>query len=434
VQTHKISKRLALGAIGTALLASLAAPAIPALAAAPPDANSSAPPSAKLSQEHWEKLDKVSKSEQALGVFGLDSSPVLVLPADTSTGQKAKVLGEVAKALGATEATSTAPATKSVVTPAVKISRFTKKQLDEMEKDIGTGPWKKGQYGVGLSYDGETDKMIVDTDAPDSVTPALTEAYGDKIKVRRARILPQNNRYDDRNNPFHFGGSSLTDGGGVCSSGYGLDGVINVDNGQRVPAMTTAGHCFMRHALIKNRRWDWTHGEWEGWIKRDDYSLDVQAFVGYNYGNRIWTGNNPFDPFSDQNLAVKGEGSLYKGRIVCVSGVTTWRHCNHPISVDNYGFSWPMRNGEWRWNPTADGFTYAPSNNAWKNFNDGPHTEGGDSGAPIYAEDWGGAMAIGTHQGIITWREDACGCTAYRMVGVKIRSTLHNWGAYLKTG
>lgn len=120
---------------------------------------------------------------------------------------------------------------------------------DEIEKGIATGPWKKRvakDYNVGMSYDGVTYKMIVETDAPSSVTPALADAYDDKIKVRRARITQQYNRFSDYS-PF-FGGSPLVGPGRnnqdvLCSSGFALANVEHVDTRQRVEMMTTAGHC-----------------------------------------------------------------------------------------------------------------------------------------------------------------------------------------------
>ncbi|SPF07261.1 hypothetical protein [Streptomyces sp. MA5143a] len=404
------SKRIAgIVAGAVAVMVPLAAPASSAVAAS----SSAATPSKGPSQEQLKQIDKVAKAEHALGVFAAESGPVLVLPAGTPADRKAEALGKAAKVLDATT---------------VKVSKFTQKELDGLGKDILTGPWNKNDSLVTIEYDGATDKMIVNTDAPESDRTGLAKAHGDKIKVRHARIQSQWNRFDDYA-PF-WGGTSLMNDLSVCTSGWGLRNVENQDNGQRVDMMTTAGHCFSRHDLIVNRHEDWSSGQWMGWVKHTDWNLDVEAFLGYRYEGQIWTGSYSW---ANDSRPVKGLGGLWQGLTVSVSGQTTFAHGNHTITADNYGFTWRSEDGNQHYTWNGDGFAYAPGSN-WPSYDQGMHTEVGDSGAPIYTVDYnGGAYAVGSHSGMVQWWEGNCGCQQYRMYGVKMGSVLGSWGASLMT-
>jgi hypothetical protein len=121
---------------------------------------------------------------------------------------------------------------------------------------------------------------------------------------------------------------------------------------------------------------------------------------------------------------------MYTGLHVCVSGQTTYNHCGHPIASTNYGFSWYDRNGHSHYNNSADGFTY----NRGGTNNNGTLTAAGDSGAPVHVpHDQYTTSATGSHSGLVSWYEGACGCTQYRMYGVKAQFVHDKWGGSVST-
>lgn len=401
------SKRLARMAIGAAVVAvSLASPT-PSWAADEPAAAAAKKPS----QAQWEELDKVAKKHSAFGVFGVtsDSGPVLTLPAGASADEKVKVVAEVPDGIQVT----------------VKTSKFTKNEVDKIQKGIGEAKWHKDakKYGLGAFYDGEKDTVVVNTDAPESIREALKNSYGDKIQVVQSRFEQQATRFDDYER--FYGGASIHNNHGTCTAGWKIR-AVNPDNGQSADMLTTAGHCFLNNELVQNSG----SNRWMGWVKRFGGTYgggDLEAFVGYQYSNHIYTGGYYS---STSNMQTGSLSGMYTGLHVCVSGQTTYNHCGHPIASTNYGFSWYDRNGHSHYNNSADGFTY----NRGGTNNNGTLTAAGDSGAPVHVpHDQYTTSATGSHSGLVSWYEGACGCTQYRMYGVKAQFVHDKWGGSVST-
>ncbi|MFD4878917.1 hypothetical protein ACFWOB_36895 [Streptomyces sp. NPDC058420] len=368
-----------------------------AASSATPAASSGTP-----TQDQWKALNSVVTATSALGVFGT-SSPVLVLPSSASVLDKATALADIPAGL----------------TVPVKVSQFTKDSLDKVLDAVKDVNWNPGgaKYLFSTSYDGTQDKVLVNSDAPASVTAALKSTYGDKVDVIPSRFQEQSNRYAD-NAPF-FGGASITDGNGICTSGYSIF-ATNPDDGRWDQMQTTAGHCYGDNDLIKT-----TSGTWMGWVKKIG-PQDIEAYVGYQYAHNIWTG---YGGDSTSNKLVHSYSGLWNGLQVCVSGQTSTNHCGHPVTSTQYAYNWYDPSGLPHYTDPNYGFAY--------NVNPGRNvTQEGDSGAPVYVDSGNNtAAATGTHAGLISWYDSSnCGCTQYRMYGVKIGSITDTWGAQLSTG
>ena len=352
------------------------------------------------SQAQWKALDTVVQSTSALGVFGT-SNPVLVLPSDASAAAKVTAAADIPTGLQVP----------------VKISQFTKDTLDKTIDAVSKNKWTqdKVNYNFGVSYDGTQDKVVVNTDAPAAVTASLKSAYGDKIQLVASRFQQQD-RFNDHD-PF-LGGDSINGPGGPCTSGYSIN-ATNPDDKRWDEMQTTAGHCYLDNQLVQN-----ANGTNQGWIKLIG-PADAAAFVGYGYWPQIWTGAYNGD---NSNATVHSISGMYNGLNVCVSGQTSYIHCGHPITSTSYGYNWTDHNGQSHYTSPSDGFAYGPNGQ-------GDLTQGGDSGAPVFVPLNGTQVAAtGTHSGLLSWYDpDNCGCTQYRMYGVKIGSLMNDWGAQLMT-
>ncbi|MCG7207459.1 hypothetical protein [Streptomyces arenae] len=420
------SKRLAGVLMGVSALAGALAVPVPAWAAEAKPAASVKEPS----QAQWKQLDEVAAKHSALGVFGADSgsAPVLMLPANTpapgraksgaESDEKAKVLADVPSGMQVT----------------VKVSRFAKGEVDKIQNEVADdAKWDNGaqKYRQGYAYDGVVDKVVVNTEAPASVRSALQRHLGDKVEVVQTRFEQQYNRFNDGFNDF-LGGDSINDGSFNCTSGFKVH-VVNPDTGIAADMMTTAGHCFSLNHLVVG-----ANGNNEGWVKRIG-STDLEAFVGYRYGRNIWTGGYAS---SESSRTVASLQAITYNRQVCVSGQTTYNHCGHPISSINYAFDWTDSTGNRHHSNSWDGFTYAPGGTNAPNYDNGQHTQRGDSGAPVYIPyDVIGANnntlhyagIIGSHSGLYEWYNGPCHCTQYRMYGVKANFIHSGWGGYVVT-
>ncbi|WP_133917285.1 hypothetical protein [Streptomyces sp. NBC_00582] len=395
------SIRLARWVTGAAVVAAtLGAPASSWAADEPATASVKEP-----SQAQWKQLDAVHKKHSSLGVFDAKdgSGPLLTLPAGTSAAEKDKVLADI-------------PAGMKVK---VKVSRFHKGETDKIADEVGSGKWNKDarKYGLGAAYDADTDKVMVNTDAPESVTASLKSQYGDKIEVFRSRFEEQLGRYND-SAPFWGGDSIHTASWGNCTSGFKVH-VVDPETGQATDMMTTAGHCYSLNERVLG-----ADGKWMGWVKRFG-PADLEAFVGYTYDPFIWTGGTPG---STSNLPVHSLSGMYYGMHVCVSGQTTFNHCGHPVTATNYGFNWTDHSGHTHWNSTTWGFVFGPGGTNYPRYDNGKLTEAGDSGAPVYVAGSSTAAAAGTLSGIVEWKCDPCtNGTQWRMYGVKAQFIYDSW-------
>ncbi|WLW54401.1 hypothetical protein [Streptomyces sp. YU58] len=398
--------RLALTATATGVLA-VGAPVV-ALAAATQSQAASADVSTEPTDSQWKQLNHIATTHSALGVA--DSGTVLRLAAGTSAAEQAKVRAQL----------------PTDTRTAVRTSRFSEKSLSTIQKTVMGRAWNgdADKYGVATSYDAETDKVTVLTDAPASVTNSLRDAHPGAVEVQRARLEPQATRFADAQ-PFWAGTALVgTDNGGSykCTAGFAVK--------QRATGhlyMTTAGHCFSNLTHVYNRRYDGSFGNWVGQVTRRDQNIDTELMstnTARPYDSYMFTGGTAT---SRSTMFVHGTEVPENGTRVCVSGSVSFNHCGHPISDSRYSICYSggancIRDGK--------GFLYDQGGTNYPRYDNGELTQGGDSGAPIYTTDdtESGAWIVGGHSGLI-WRGGGpCHCTTPHMVGVSIAAIRQDLG------
>ncbi|MEU5041816.1 hypothetical protein [Streptomyces griseorubiginosus] len=399
-RTKRLAGVLATVAATTAL--SLASPV--AFAAGTPSASSGAN-AAQPSQAQWQQLDKVATAHSALGVYGLTDT-VLMLPAGTPAAEKARVAAEI-------------PAGMKV---AVRISKFTKAEKDQLVKSVSSGKWNKTgeQLGLAAAYDGQKDKVQVAVEGPRSAADVLQKRYAGKVEAGPGRMTPEWGRYAD-SSPFWGGGSIKAVGGGTCTAGYAV-----WDNAENKPKMVTAGHCAPLWVQYKS-----ADDKDFGYVERRDKKLDAELITSKQYNGTIWTGGTAQ---SDSRLkVVNWSGWTFLGRQLCVSGQTTFNHCGHPVSQNGVAINYQAFGENNTINSDA---AYMMDRGGTDPCHcNGNFTAPGDSGAPVYELGWAdytpnnqAAVIMGHHHGKIWFG-------GYdRMVNVKPGQVLSNWNLSMMYG
>ncbi|WP_286246676.1 hypothetical protein [Streptomyces graminofaciens] len=354
---------------------------------------------ASLTTDQWSQVDAYSRANDALGVAPGASGALVRLPAD-------RIEPVIEK--------DAPPSTT------VKASRFTKGDITSIDGAVREAlrPDHSTEYGLMSQYDVATDRVVVTTDAPSTLSEPLVREYGDKIKIESGKFAAQRGRYRDTV-PF-YGGLSLTrEGSGRCSGGVS---VMRADTAY----MTTAAHCYPinPNVGVYNYTTDWEEvgkvtNRYNG-IDQELLHRDVTPIRGAYFG-RIWSGQSPN---ALDYLNIEGQLPAFLGLDnICVTGQTTYAHCGNKVTDMSPGsICWPDTQicveggGSFLYRPD-------PCANCTVKF-----TEGGDSGAPIYK--WTRnetAKIVGLHTGVV-WRSGV-----QYMVGVRIGPALDKMGATLNT-
>ncbi|MFJ2606151.1 hypothetical protein ACIO13_14395 [Streptomyces sp. NPDC087425] len=407
MRSTRKSQRFALALIGT--VAAVAAPltvSAPAWAA-PAPATTTATVSSLPTQGQWKQINKIASAHSALGVA--DSGAVVRLAADTSAAAQAKVAAQL-------------PAGAKTV---VRTSKFSESKLNQIQKTVTARDWNSDadKYGVATSYDPGTDKVVVYTNAPASVTKSLTTSYPGALDVEQSRLEAQNSRFGDAQ-PF-WGGAALvaseSSGAYKCTAGFTVK-----ERATGNLYMTTAGHCYSNLTHVYNRRADNSDGNWVGQVNRRNQSIDTEMIYASSsvaYGTDIYTGGTTY---SESHAFVHGTEQPELGTQVCVSGSVSFNHCGHPISNTHFSICY---SGGSNCITNGRGFLY-DRGGTYPSYDNGQLTQGGDSGAPIYTEDYtqSAAWIVGSHSGLIYQGENACGCSKPHMVGVNVYSIVQAMG------
>lgn len=308
-------------------------------------------------------MHRTSKTLTGLVVAATAALTVLgVGPAEGAPGKPSTP----ATAAGLTKA---APDQAAAAQPAP--SRATAAALAAIQTRIAAYVAKHpGAYGFGSYLDRTTGRIVLETNAPAALVATLTaqpatapaqrQAVAAAV-VRTSAPTDQWNRRDDIQ-PY-YGGGGITNGGGICSSGY------TVRNGAGTRFMVTAGHCFATGAsvntesganvygTVSNRRLPTVNGE----------AKDMELLGGRSYTGRIFTGGVT----STSSLPVVGAGDPVVGYAnYCHSGRTTGENCGH-VALDN----------------NAQVCTQTGCKQPVTSFNGGVQSAGGDSGSPFYVKD-----------------------------------------------
>lgn len=365
----------------------------------------------QLSDGDWDKINEVARTDAALGVT--DTGSVVRLASGTSAGEQAK-------------ADAALPADTSV-----QVSQFSTEEVGQIQKTATDRDWNADadKYSLATGYDPASDKVVVYTDAPESVTGSLTAKYPGDVEVKQARLESQRSRFDDAQ-PF-WGGDALvgTQSGMslMCTNGFAV-----TDRNTGHDYMTTAGHCYGNLTHVYSRRANGTFGNWVGQVQRRDQSIDTELIGGNTdrpYDSYLYTGGTAT---SGSAMFVHGTQYPDMGTRVCVSGSVSLNHCGHKIVNNAFSICYSggincIKNGK--------GFLYDRGGTNPPAYDNGELTQGGDSGGPIYTADKteSAAWIVGGHSGLIYETDDPCHCSVPRMVGVNVYAIVSQMGVDVMT-
>lgn len=196
--------------------------------------------------------------------------------------------------------------------------------LAALQARIAAHVARNGTDHTFASYtDPGTGDLVLETDAPGSVLTGLTRALAGAgnaaVQVRRTTTTDASRRSDTA--PF-WGGAGLSQGGGLCSSGY------SVKNSAGTRFMVTAGHCYANGATVYTENGGRVVGTVRGraLASLTGEPLDMELLGGQSYGTRVYTGGVD----STSSLPVVSAGAASVGYSnYCHSGRTTGERCGH---------------------------------------------------------------------------------------------------------
>jgi hypothetical protein len=233
---------------------------------------------------------------------------------------------------------------KELVGGSFRLERLeiTKKTADSIREEIAGrefGPDAQ-KYSYASHLDLQTGRVLLETDAPASVTERLVEEHPE-ISLREAKPAQDLfNRQDDI--PPFWGGAAIQSGGAGCSTGF------TVRNSAGTRFTTTAAHCFPvgatvrtpTNTLVGTVTQRGTLGSWWFFDNRD-----VELIGGQSYGARVYTGG----VFSSTSKAVVGAGDPVAGVTgYCTSASTSGEQCNQTVQstgaivCTGTGCKWPV--------------------------------------------------------------------------------------------
>src|SRR3954447_3686369 len=204
----------------------------------------------------------------------------------------------------------------------------------------------------------KTGRVVLKTNAPASVTAPLQQQFSGLIDKQADTVR---DTFDRRNDvPGFWGGSSISDGSSVCSSGF----VVQKSTGQRF--LTTAGHCFAVGQNVTTTDGGRSvgsvtqRGPFLPWPLQ---SFDMELIGGQSYGSSIFVGGTS----SATGKHVNGAGDPVVGFTnYCRSGQTSGEQCGETVTSVN-----------------AQVCTQTGCKSPVISYT-GPVSQPGDSGAPFY--------------------------------------------------
>jgi hypothetical protein len=204
-----------------------------------------------------------------------------------------------------------------------------KQTADEIRLQIAArdfGP-EAASYTYASHLDLQTGRVVLETDAPATVTAGLLKEHRE-IQLQRSRPAQDAfNRADDV--PSFWSGASINNGVATCSTGF----AVHSPSGQRF--MTTASHCFGVGSAVRTPTGTFVGnvvqrgglGSVFFWDNRD-----VELISGSSYGARVYTGG----AFSATSKPVVGAGDPVAGVTgYCASGQTSGEQCG--LTVQSTG-------------------------------------------------------------------------------------------------
>lgn len=255
------------------------------------------------------------------------------------------------------------------------------KALEAIQRRIENYVAKHGTTHTFASYiDADTGQIVLETDAPAVVVDDLTK-MSDEAQERAVgnatirRTTTSDTSHWHRRNDIepYWGGAGITNGGGVCSSGY----TVQSSSGYRYSV--TAGHCFATWAKVLtesgNNTYGWVIGRRLPTVTGDP--MDMELMYAKSYAGRIYTGGI----FSTSSAPVAAAGQAYVGYSnYCHSGRTTGENCGHTATSIN-----------------GQVCTQTGCKSPVIVYQGGNLPQPGDSGSPFYAKDYYGRAWIRGH-------------------------------------
>lgn len=217
-----------------------------------------------------------------------------------------------------------------------------KKTADSIRDQIGAREFspEAEKYSYSSHLDLQTGRVVLQTDAPASVTERLV-AENPEIELREAK--PAEDLFHRRDDiPAFWGGASIQSGGGTCSTGF----TVRKPSGTRF--ITTAAHCFGVGATVRTPLSTFVgtvtqRGTLNSWWFFDN--RDVELIGGSSYAPRVYTGGI----FSTSSKAVVGANDPVAGVTgYCTSGQTSGEQCNQTVQstgaivCTQTGCKWPV--------------------------------------------------------------------------------------------
>ncbi|MET9679915.1 hypothetical protein [Streptomyces coeruleorubidus] len=255
-------------------------------------------------------------------------------------------------------------------------------------------------YTFGGYLDEATGRIVLGTDAPESVLSQLTDFSGEpesEVQAIRNMLVSRStfdlqSRRDDAP-PFSGGGGTRSESGFGCTSGYAVQ-----TSGIRL--MVTAGHCATDGTPITTQTG--SH-RYYGLVQDQRVDLDTELISGEFYQGRIFTGGVDSNTTIPVFGAVDAEALTYDD--YCLSGASTGESCGHTVR-SNLGFG-------------CTGF-FEGCLTGLTAYTGGRPPQDGDSGAPFYSKISGGAFIHGHHSGSLDFRNVGLGIVSLAVPWTKV--------------
>src|SRR3954454_23487425 len=221
--------------------------------------------------------------------------------------------------------------------------KIAKKTADGIREEIAGREFspEAEKFSYSSHLDLQTGRVVLQTDAPATVTERLVKEHPDEIDLQDGKPVEDLfNRRDDV--PSFWGGAAIQSGGATCSTGFS----VRKPSGARF--ITTAAHCYGVGATVRtptgtfvgNVTQRGTIGSFWFWDNRD-----VELIGGSSYAPRVYTGG----VFSTSSRGVVGAGDPVAGFTgYCSSGQTSGEQCNQTVQstqaivCTQTGCKWPI--------------------------------------------------------------------------------------------
>jgi len=171
------------------------------------------------------------------------------------------------------------------------------------------------RYTFATYVDVQSGKVVLNTDAPDTVIAGIVDADKSAVVVHHEKVQETFSRKSDTS-PF-WGGAGIRTPVGICSAGY------TVQNAAGTRYMVTAGHCGANGGAVTTENGGLAFGTISG---NGGPSRDMELIGGKSYAGRIYGGGVD----STVSYPVVGAGDPVAGFTnYCHSGRTTGENCGH---------------------------------------------------------------------------------------------------------